>query len=344
MTITSLPVQRNVMLKDYNTFGIEAKANYFTIVKNSQDLKNLLNLEVFRSTAKFILGGGSNILFTQDYNGLVIKVDIKGISIVDEDDHNVWLEVGAGENWHDFVMYCVQHNFAGIENLSLIPGTIGAAPIQNIGAYGVELKDVFIELKAANVYDGRICTFTNSECQFGYRDSIFKRALKDQYIILSIVLKLNKVPKFNIAYENLKETLQLMQIKEIDIKAISDAIIHIRSNKLPDPKKIGNAGSFFKNPIIAYADFLKLKEAYPDIPHFPVINQTAIKLSAAWLIEQCGWRGKRFGDVGVYEKQALILVNYQKATAKEIQALAGEIQQSVHKKFGVYLNPEVIFV
>lgn len=336
-------IQENITLKNLNTFGVDAKASYFVKAQNKQDLIQLLSLKEFQHLPKFVLGEGSNILFTQDYPGLVIKVAMKGIQLEQEDDNYVWIQVGAGENWHDFVIYCVKHGYAGIENLSLIPGTVGAAPIQNIGAYGAELKDVFIELTALNLQEGSIRIFKKEDCQFGYRDSIFKHAYKNQFIILSVVLRLSKKPNFNISYGNLKETLELMQIKDLNIKAISDAVIRIRCSKLPDPKKIGNAGSFFKNPIISYADFLKVKKSYPDIPHFNNSKDT-IKLNAAWLIEQCGWKGKRFGNIGVYEKQALILVNYANGTAAEIQELANKIQQSVAKKFGVSLSPEVIYV
>lgn len=339
-----LPIQENFTLKNLNTFGVEAKARHFINVQKQEDLQQLLYLEDYRSVSKFILGEGSNTLFTRDYPGLVIKMAIKGIKIIDEDKIHIWIEAGGGENWHDFVMYCVNQDYAGIENLSLIPGTVGAAPIQNIGAYGVELSDVFFQLTAINIQTGSIHTFSNEACHFSYRDSIFKNALKDQYIILSVILRLNKVSNFNIHYGNLKDQLENMQMGELSIKTISDAVMCLRRSKLPDPKKIGNAGSFFKNPIISHNDFVKLQKTYPQIPHFLTDNENTIKISAAWLIEQCGWKGKRFGDIGVYEKQALILVNYAKGSAAEIQNLAEKIQQSVYQQFGIFLNPEVVFV
>ncbi|HZW61214.1 MAG TPA: UDP-N-acetylmuramate dehydrogenase [Candidatus Babeliales bacterium] len=339
-----LLIQENFTLKDLNTFGVEAKARYFINVQNREELQQLLNLENYRSVSKFILGEGSNTLFTKDYPGLVIKMTIKGIQIIDEDMKHIWIEAGGGENWHDFVMYCVNQGYAGIENLSLIPGTVGAAPIQNIGAYGAELSDVLFQLTAINIQTGSVHTFTNEACHFSYRDSIFKNALKDQYIIVSVILRLNKVPEFNIHYGNLKETLDNIPIEELNIKTISDAVIRIRRSKLPDPKKIGNAGSFFKNPIVSQNDFLKLQKIYPKMPYFLTDDENTIKISAAWLIEQCGWKGKRFGDIGVYEKQALILVNYAKGNAAEIKNLAEQIQQSVYQQFGIFLHPEVVFV
>lgn len=342
--LTTLSIQQNVTLKNLNTFGMDVKANFFAIAQKIQQLSELLSFDEFRHLPKFILGEGSNILFTKDYPGLVIKMAIKGIHTFKEDDKHIWIEAGAGENWHDFVMYCVEHNYAGVENLSLIPGTVGAAPIQNIGAYGVELSNMFYQLKALHIKDATVRTFTNEECQFGYRDSIFKQDYRNQYIILSVILRLDKTPNFHIHYGNLKQTLEMMQIKNLNIKAISDAVMHIRRNKLPDPKKLGNAGSFFKNPIIPYAEFVKLQKLFPEIPYFTIAKDNTIKISAAWLIEQCGWKGKRFGDIGVYEKQALILVNYEKGNPQSIQALAEQIQQSVYQQFGIFLHPEVIFV
>lgn len=341
---TTLPIQQNVTLKHLNTFGVEAKANYFVAVLDTQQLIDLISFENFYHIPKFILGEGSNILFTKDYPGLVIKVGIKGIQKLYEDENHIFIEAYAGENWHDFVMFCIERGYAGVENLSLIPGTVGAAPIQNIGAYGVELSNVFYQLKALDIKDGTIKIFSKEECQFSYRDSIFKHSHKDHYIILSVILRLDKIPKYHIDYGNLKQTLKEMQIKELNVKVISDAVIHIRKSKLPDPKKLGNAGSFFKNPIIPYETFLTLKKSFPNIPHFFVEKDNAVKISAAWLIEQCGWKGKRFGDIGVYDKQALILVNYHQGSAKEIQELAEKIQKSVHQQFGILLSPEVIFV
>jgi UDP-N-acetylmuramate dehydrogenase len=336
--------QEYASLKHLNTFGIEAKARYFTAIQDVTQFSALLSQPLFQQVPKFILGGGSNILLTQDFAGLIIKNDIKGIRHLTEDEHHISIEVGAGENWHDFVMYCVARGFAGIENLSLIPGTIGAAPIQNIGAYGVELCDVFIELNALDLRTGKTQIFTKEECQFDYRDSIFKNHYKDTFIILSVTFQLNKQPIFHVNYGNIQETLEKMQVTELSIKAISDAIIDIRRNKLPDPKDLGNAGSFFKNPIISATHFLALQQRFPKIPYFSTENPDTIKIPAGWLIEQCGWKGKRFGDIGIYEKQALIIVNFGKGRGEEIQALAQKIQQSVHNEFSITLTPEVNFI
>lgn len=334
-------IQKNACLKPFNTFGIDAKARYFAAVHTPEELHSILSDKTFAHMPKLVLGDGSNILFTRNYDGLVIKNAIKNIQPVLEDENHVWLKIGGGENWHDFVMYCIQQGYGGIENLSLIPGTVGAAPIQNIGAYGVELCDVFSTLEAMNLQDGSLQTFTHQECQFGYRDSVFKSLYKNQFAILSVVLKLDKKPKFRIEYGNIQETLDAMQIKDLSIKAISDAIIHIRRSKLPDPKELGNAGSFFKNPLISASDFTELKKLFPSIPSFPVENSHSIKIPAAWLIEQCGFKGKRFGDAGVHEKQALILVNYNASNGTAILELAQQIQKSVQEKFSVKLTPEV---
>ncbi len=334
-------IQQQVSLTDFNTFGIGARARYFAIIKTKDELHSILSQDEFQKTPKLILGDGSNVLFTQHYDGLVIKNSIKGIDLIAEDDDHAWLKIGAGENWHDFVIHCIQQGYGGIENLSLIPGTVGAAPIQNIGAYGVEFGDVFSTLEAMNLKDGTIRTFTRDECQFGYRDSVFKNAYKDQYAILSVVLRLDKKPQFHLEYGNIQDTLQSMQIQDLSIKAISDAVIHIRKSKLPDPKQLGNAGSFFKNPLISPSHFSELKKFFPNIPSFPSENSDAIKIPAAWLIEQCGWKGKRLGDAGVYEKQALILVSYNANNGAAILELAQKIQESVNEKFRVQLTPEV---
>lgn len=340
----SFAIRQDACLKSFNTFGIDAKARYFTSVQSIHDFNLLLSDPSFQSIPKLILGDGSNILFTQDYLGLVIKNEIKGIQILSEDDEHVYIKVGAGENWHDFVMYCIERGYSGIENLSLIPGTVGAAPIQNIGAYGVELCDVFCELEAVHLSDGTLQTFSRTECQFGYRDSVFKNKFKNQYAILSVTIRLSKKPKFCVEYGNVRETLEIMQVKELSSRAVSDAVIHIRRSKLPDPKQLGNAGSFFKNPIISHAQFVALQNQFPTIPHFSTPNTDEIKIPAAWLIEQCGWKGKRLGEIGVYDKQALILVNYGAGTGASIQKLAQDIQQSVQEKFAIDLMPEVNFV
>ncbi len=333
-----LTTQENINLKLQNTFGIDVNARFYAIANNTDELIQLFSQP---HSSTFILGGGSNILFTQDYPGLIIKNNLRGIDIIKEDQEHVWIKVAAGENWHQFVLYCVEHGYAGIENLSLIPGTVGAAPIQNIGAYGVELNDCFVELDALNIQNQTIKTFSNSECQFGYRDSVFKTTLKNQFVILSITLKLNKNPVFYVTYGDIKNTLAEMQINELSIKVISDAVIHIRRSKLPDPNEIGNAGSFFKNPIISYDEFIQLQKQYPNIPHYATDDPTLIKIAAGWLIEQAGWKGKRIGDIGVHAKQALVLVNYGDGKGHEILELAQAIQSSVKEKFGVTLIPEV---
>ncbi len=337
-------IQENTSLKRFNTFGIDAKARYFTAFQTPEALYTLLTHKIYAEKAKLILGEGSNVLFTQNYDGFVLKNAIKGIQLISEDADHIWLKVGGGENWHDLVLYCIQHNYSGIENLSLIPGTVGAAPIQNIGAYGVELCEVFSSLDAMHLKNGCIQTFTHQECEFGYRESVFKNAYKNHFAILSVVLRLAKKPVFRIEYGAIQETLESMHVKELTIKAISDAVIHIRQSKLPDPKKLGNAGSFFKNPYVSHSDFSALKKDFPDIPSFTVENSERIKISAAWLIEQCGFKGKRFGDAGVHEKQALILVNYNASNGSAILELAQAIQKSVREKFNVQLMPEVNFI
>lgn len=334
-------IQQNVDLKPFNTFGIPAIARYFTAIQTIEDLQNLLQDSQWQQQDKFILGGGSNILFTQNYPGLIIKNEIKGIERVAEDENSVFLKIGAGENWHDLVLYCIQHGLGGIENLSLIPGTVGAAPIQNIGAYGVELKDVFHELTAIKISDNTQEIFNNPACCFGYRDSIFKTKYKNQYIIANVTLRLQKKPSFNTDYSALKSLLQEKNISTLTLKSVSDAVIEIRRSKLPDPKDIGNAGSFFKNPVISQNQFQQIKKQFADIPHYPETKSDDIKLPAAWLIEQCGWKGKKYGDIGVHDKQALVLVNYGLGSGAAIQQLAQQIQSSVYDRFGVKLTPEV---
>ena len=330
-------IEENKSLKALNTFGIAVTARYFVTVQSVAQLETVLCNHP--SMPLLILGGGSNILFTQDFDGLLIHNKIMGIEKIDEDEHHVFLKVAAGENWHQLVLYCIEHHYAGIENLSLIPGTVGAAPIQNIGAYGVELKDTlhtvaFLE-KNNNEYHHRV--LSNPECEFGYRDSIFKHALKNKIIITHVTFRLNKKPVFHVEYGAIKEKIKS---KPLSIKTISDAVIQIRQEKLPDPAVIGNAGSFFKNPIIAESLFLSLQKNNPKMPYFKEANAT-IKIPAGWLIEQCGFKGKRFGDVGVHEHQALVLVNYGKGTGDQIKKLAELIQKTVFEKFQIALMTEV---
>jgi len=336
----TLAIRQDVSLKSLNTFGIEAKAHFFVEVQNKDELINILLNNDFKDMPKFILGGGSNILLTKDFEGLVIKINIRGIEKIKEDAESVWVRAGAGENWHGFVLYCLENGWNGVENLSLIPGTVGAAPMQNIGAYGVEIKEVFDSLVAVNRADGELLTFSKEACQFGYRESIFKNEVKNQYVIVNVTFRLSKKANFNISYGALAQTLASMSVTTLTAKAISQAVIRIRQSKLPNPEHIGNAGSFFKNPEISKMQFDELKARYPTIPNYPVSEQT-VKVPAAWLIEQCGWKGKRIGNTGSHKDQALVLVNYGGATGQEIQALAEQIQQSVLEKFGIYLNMEV---
>ena len=336
-------VQKDVQLKPFNTFGIEATAKYFIEVSSIDQLQGILQSPDYQSTERLILGGGSNMLLTKNFDGLVIKIAIKGFEVVNENEDNIWIKAGAGLGWHDLVMQCVNQNYAGMENLSLIPGTVGAAPMQNIGAYGIEIKEVFEELQALEIATGEIKTFDKAMCNFGYRESIFKHEAKGKYIILNVTFKLNKRPTFHIEYGAIKDTLAEMNISEMSIKSISDAVIHIRQSKLPNPAEIGNAGSFFKNPEILKSQFEDLKAQFPTIPSYPV-SETTTKVPAGWLIEQAGWKGQRFGNVGVHAKQALVLVNYGGGKGQEIKELSQKIQASVKEKFGIQLSAEVNFI
>lgn len=341
-----LNVQSNVSLKPYNTFGIHANARYWAEIQDPADLQTLLHLNEYVAVPKLILGGGSNLLLTGDVEGMVIRMNIQGIELVRQDERHYWVKAGAGVNWHEFVMYCVKRGYAGLENLSLIPGTVGAAPMQNIGAYGVEIEQVFESLEALNRQTGEIRTFTHAECQFGYRESVFKHELRDQYIITSVTFQLDKTPTFHTTYGAIAETLAEMGVTDetLSIKAVSDAVIRIRRSKLPDPAEIGNAGSFFKNPEIPKEQFEALRQEWPDMPGYPLADTDRVKVPAGWLIERCGWKGYRTGDAGVHARQALVLVNYGKATGHEILALAHEVQRSVGEKFGISINPEVNLV
>jgi UDP-N-acetylmuramate dehydrogenase len=343
-----MQIQENFSLKPYNTFGIDVKAKWFASFQSGEELNEALTFGSKNSVSPLILGGGSNILFTKDYNGLVLKNEINGIELIHEDEEYIYVKVGAGENWHRFVMHCVDRNWAGLENLSLIPGNAGAAPMQNIGAYGVELRDVFHDLEAFHIHDKKIVMFTLSDCEFGYRDSIFKRKYKNQFVILTITFRLRKHPIFHTSYGAIQQELEKMQVTYLNMRKISQAVINIRSSKLPDPAVIGNAGSFFKNPVVPIEKLHELQKKYSVIPNYPIDDSHStthdsrfIKLAAAWLIEQCGWKGYRRGDAGSYEKQPLVLVNYGNASGKEIFELSEEILQSVKNKFGVDLEREV---
>lgn len=336
-------IQENVSLKPFNTFGLEASAQYFVEVNTVEELKDILQNPDFKNLDKLFLGGGSNLLLTKNYEGLVIKIALKGVEKVFEDENSVHVKAGAGEVWHQFVMFCVENNYAGIENLSLIPGTVGAAPMQNIGAYGVEIKDVFHELQALNLETLEIEKFNLTDCQFGYRESVFKHSLKGKYVITSVTFHLNKIATFKTAYGDIQKTLAEMNVTALSIKAVSDAVISIRKSKLPDPAEIGNSGSFFKNPEIPLEQYKTLIESFPSLPSYP-INETTVKVPAGWLIEQAGWKGFRDGQIGVHTRQALVLVNYGGGNGNEIKKLAKKVQQSVLDKFGIKLSPEVNYI
>lgn len=335
--------QENADLLPYNTFKIRARARYFTQINSPADLEALINTPVFKQQKHFILGGGSNVLFSGDFDGLIIKSNLKGIETVAQDNDTITLKAGAGELWHSFVMHCVQHNYGGVENLSLIPGTIGASPIQNIGAYGIEIKDVLKSVEAIDLKTGELKTFTNTECAFGYRESVFKHMLKGKYFISSVTLTLTKKNhQLNTSYGAIQQTLD-QHNRVATIQSISETVIAIRQSKLPDPTVIGNAGSFFKNPTITATAFDFLKKSYPTIPGYLAENQ-CIKVPAGWLIEQCGWKGKTIGDVGVHPHQALVLVNYGNGDGEQLFSLAQQIIASVKDTFNIELHPEVNIV
>lgn len=332
-----MKIEQNISLKPYNSFGIEVYAEYFANFNSEEVLLQLL--EEFSRNNHFILGGGSNILLVNNIKGIVLRNQIKGIHILEENEEHVIIECGGGEVWNDLVNYAVSNNLGGIENLSLIPGFTGAAPIQNIGAYGVEQKDCFVSADVYLIKEKIIRRFSRNDCEFGYRDSIFKTRLKGNFVILKIRYRLSKYPKINLEYGAIKEELGKLNISNPNINDVSKAVIKIRSSKLPDPALIGNAGSFFKNPVISVAQFEKLKNTYPGIPSFP--SGELIKIPAAWLIEQSGWKGYRKGDAGCHIHQPLVLVNYGKATGKEIYNLSEEILQSVKEKFDIEMEREV---
>lgn len=336
-------LQEYISLKPLNTFHVAAQARYYSHIQNIEALQYLLLKQELQALPKLVLGAGSNLLFTSNFEGWVIQMAISGIRKLQEDQTAVWLQVGAGVNWHTLVLYCIDHGYGGIENLSLIPGTVGAAPIQNIGAYGVELSEVFESLAAVEIRTGIVKIFDKQACSFGYRDSIFKKSLQGQYIILHITLRLEKQPTLRTAYGDIQTTLKALEIQELSIKAISDAIIYIRQNKLPNPSQLGNAGSFFKNPIVKEANFEYLKSIYPHLPGYTLGNKQ-VKIPAAWLIEQCGWKGYRRGAVGVYSQQPLVLVNFGGASGQEIYQFAQDIQRSVNEAFGIELQPEIHIV
>jgi UDP-N-acetylmuramate dehydrogenase len=338
-----MQILENFSLKKYNTFGMDVFAKYFSVFKSREELQTLLESFNEKYPTKLILGGGSNILLSKDVNGFVIKNEIPGIELTHEDEKYAWLKAGAGVNWHQFVLSCIHKGLGGTENLSLIPGSVGASPIQNIGAYGVELKDFFYSLEALHIAERKVKTFTLNDCEFGYRESIFKKRYKGLFVILNVTFQLSKYPKFNTSYGAIREELEKMKVSELSLEAISRAVIRIRTSKLPDPAEIGNAGSFFKNPVISY-DRLKalLEKDYSTskMPYYK-IDDVNYKIPAGWLIEQCGWKGYRKGDAGCYVKQSLVLVNYGHATGTEILELKKAIVKSVSDRFGITLETEV---
>lgn len=331
-------LQENINLAPLTTFGVQANSHYFAIFSSTEELCALLK-EV-KGRELLILGGGSNILFIKDFEGVTLKNEIKGMEVIKEAADAIFLKVGAGENWHHLVQHTVEKGWGGIENLSLIPGSVGASPMQNIGAYGVEIKDVFESLEAVEIETGITRTFTTEECEFGYRESVFKRALKGRYVITSVTYRLTKEPRLNTSYGAIENELKNRGITSPTLKDISEVVIAIRQSKLPDPKDIGSGGSFFKNPIISKARYLAIKEEYDNIPSYRIDKET-VKVPAGWLIDTAGWKGKRFGNYGVYDKQALVLVNYSNAKGHDIYQLSKDIITDVFNKYGIELEREV---
>jgi UDP-N-acetylmuramate dehydrogenase len=335
-----LQIQQNVSLKNFNSFGIDVKAKYFAEISHEDELVELFMDPQWLQIPRLVMGGGSNMLLLNDYDGLVIRMNIRGIE--HRISHNdVFVEAGAGEVWNDLVNYAVAHQYAGLENLSLIPGSVGASPIQNIGAYGVELKDVFASCRAFEIATGTFKTFSKADCGFGYRESVFKTELKEQYIIVPVLNSiLSLIPNINLRYGAIEQELNNRGITTPTIKDVSQVVSHIRVSKLPDPSTIGNAGSFFKNPVISTDAFIKVQQQFPDVVNYPA-GDGLVKLAAGWLIEQCGWKGKTVGNTGTWKNQALVLVNHGGATGTEIYALSSQIIDSVYTKFGVLLEREV---
>lgn len=334
-----MEILQNFSLKKHNTFGIEAKAQEFVAVHSVDELQHVLKKNADKK--KFILGGGSNMLLTKNIEALVIHVDLKGKKVIKEDENHVWVESQAGENWHEFVLWTISQDFGGLENMSLIPGNVGTTPVQNIGAYGTEIKDTFDSCKAMEITSQKMRTFSHGECNFGYRESIFKQEVKDQYIITSVVFRLTKKNHIiKTSYGDIIAELANQNITEPTLIDVSNAVIAIRKSKLPDPKELGNSGSFFKNPIVAKTDFEPIHAKFPEMKFYEV-SDTEVKVPAGWLIEQAGFKGKRFGDAGIHKNQALVLVNYGNATGQEILAVSRDIQQTVFEKFGIRIEAEV---
>lgn len=334
-------IEENYSLLPHNTFHIQAAARFFIEYDSVGELEELLSFDWIKNYPVFHIGGGSNLLFKGDYAGVILHSAIRGINKVREDEESVLVKVGSGEVWDDVVGRVVDAEWYGAENLSLIPGEMGAAAVQNIGAYGIELKDIVDSVEAVEKATGQTRVFSNAECQYGYRESIFKKELKDKYIITHVVLKLKKSPDFHLEYGNIQD--ELSKYSAVTLKNVRQAIIGIRESKLPDPLKTGNAGSFFMNPYVTVPRYLLLKQEYPQMPHYPV-SDDLVKVPAAWLIEQCGWKGRDWGGAGVHDKQCLVLINRGDANASEIIDLAANIQSSVMEKFEIALTPEVIYV
>lgn len=338
-----MKIETNYSLKKHNTFNLDVNSTFFSELKNIDELIELTENKIFRENIFLIIGEGSNILFTKNYEGLIIKLQFDSIQFLEEDENHVLVKVGAGFNWHNFVLYCIKKGWGGIENLSLIPGTVGAAPIQNIGAYGQEFKDTFYSLTYFDLIENKLKIIKKENCKFGYRDSIFKNELKGKFIITDVTFKLNKKHSLNYSYGTIEEELKKCGKKNFTIKDISDAVISIRKSKLPNPAEIGNAGSFFKNPIIENNLFEKIKLKFENVPSYPE-KENKVKIPAAWLIEKCGWKGYRKGNIGVHEKQPLVLVNYGGGNGEEIKLLSDEIKKSVFEIFNIKLEAEVTII
>ncbi len=337
-----MQVYKNFDLSQHNSFGLAAKASYFVRIDDPAEIPQAVDMAVHLGKPMLVLGGGSNMLFTHDYDGTLLQVAIPGIGLVSETEEEVIVEAGAGVVWHELVKWTVAKGYGGLENLSLIPGTVGAAPIQNIGAYGVEIKDVFHKLRGYH-YDKGFLEFDAKACDFGYRQSVFKGALKGKFMVSAVSFRLSKRPVLKTTYGAIQEELEKLPKNDYTIADVSEVVCRIRQSKLPDPSTIGNAGSFFKNPEVAEEVFGRLKISFPEMPGYPATPGNT-KISAAWLIEQCGWKGKVVGHTGTYHKHALVLVNHGGATGPEIWALAKEIIGSVFDKFGIQLEPEVNIV
>lgn len=335
-----MQIKQNISLKTLNTFGIDVYCDYFIEINSIAEFLDLIKHPIYASNAKLIIGGGSNLLFTQNYKGIVIKNNLKGISIVSENENEVIVKAAAGENWHAFVLWCIDKQFSGLENLSLIPGCVGASPMQNIGAYGVEIKDVFEELEAISISTGECTTFSNKDCEFGYRESVFKHRYKNHYFISSVSFKLKKHAVVNTSYGAINSELEAMHIQHPSIKDVSNAVINIRESKLPNPKETGNAGSFFKNPEVPATKYQELKNTFPSVVAYPLPNGN-YKLAAGWLIEQCGLKGYEINGAAVHLKQALVLINKNNCNGKDVYDLSSHVLQKVNEKFGVLLEREV---